>query len=133
MNLVEALLAAADADSGSVGARGRRRDRDATESSAPGSARAHTLLGEHVSVGDRVAIVADNEPAFVTAYLATLAVGAVAVPLNPLAPAQELARELAVVEPALLVASAEHARPRAKGDGARRWAHPAVGARRGSE
>jgi long-chain acyl-CoA synthetase len=44
--------------------------------------------------GDRVAIVCDNEPAFVLAYLAVLGAGLVAVPLNPQSPDRELAREL---------------------------------------
>ena len=51
------------------------------------SARATSLLAARVAPGDRVALIAGNEPAFVTAYLATLAAGAVAVPLNPTAPA----------------------------------------------
>jgi long-chain acyl-CoA synthetase len=71
--------------------------------------RATDVLATRVQPDDRVAIVAGNEPAFVTAYLATLAVGAVAVPLNPAAPANELARELDVVAPVLVVASPEHA------------------------
>jgi len=73
------------------------------------SARATSLLAARVAPGDRVALIAGNEPAFVTAYLATLAAGAVAVPLNPTAPAQEIARELAIVTPTLVVASPEHA------------------------
>ena len=52
------------------------------------SARATSLLAARVAPGDRVALLAGNEPAFVTAYLATLAAGAVAVPLNPTAPAR---------------------------------------------
>jgi long-chain acyl-CoA synthetase len=63
-------------------------------------------LSETVSPGDRVAILAGNEAVFVVAYLATLAVGGVAVPLNPASPSQELARELEVVAPALLFTSA---------------------------
>ena len=57
------------------------------------AAHAAALVGDRVSIGDRVALIAGNEPAFVTAYLGTLAAGAVAVPLNPAAPSQELARE----------------------------------------
>jgi long-chain acyl-CoA synthetase len=67
------------------------------------------MVAAHASPGDRVALIAGNEPAFVTAYLAILAAGAVAVPLNPTAPAQEIARELAIVTPALIVTSPEHA------------------------
>jgi long-chain acyl-CoA synthetase len=72
-------------------------------------AHAAALVADRVSVGDRVALIAGNEPAFVTAYLGTLAAGAVAVPLNPAAPSQELARELNVVAPTLLLASSEYA------------------------
>jgi long-chain acyl-CoA synthetase len=67
--------------------------------------RAHALIAGHAAPGERVAIVAGTEPAFVTAYLGALAAGAVAVPLNPTAPAHELARDLAAVAPALVVAS----------------------------
>jgi long-chain acyl-CoA synthetase len=73
------------------------------------AARAGGLLQARVNVGDRIAVLAGNEPAFVSAYLGTLAAGAVAVPLNPAAPAHELARQLEIAAPALLVASPEHA------------------------
>lgn len=55
------------------------------------------LAGLGVGPGDRVAILCANNWYFVTSYLAVLGVGAVAVPLNPLSPAPELTRELAVV------------------------------------
>ena len=47
-----------------------------------------------VGPGDRVAIVAANGRHFAVAYLATVGMGAVAVPLNPTATADELEREL---------------------------------------
>ena len=47
--------------------------------------------------GDRVALVAPNNWFFVVSYLAALGAGAVVVPLNPMAPAMELERELAAV------------------------------------
>ena len=56
------------------------------------------LAGLGVAPGDRVAIVSANNPTFVTAYLAALGVGAVAVPLNPLSPAPELQRELKEID-----------------------------------
>ena len=56
-----------------------------------------TLAGHGVSPGDRVALVAENDVSFVVGYLATLGLGAVAVPLNPQSPAAELDRELAAV------------------------------------
>jgi long-chain acyl-CoA synthetase len=62
-------------------------------------------LAETVERGDRVAILAGNDAAFVHAYLATLAAGGVAVPLNEASPSLELARQLAIVEPALVIAS----------------------------
>ena len=48
--------------------------------------------------GDRVAIVAANNPYFVVSYLAILGRGCIAVPLNPTSPPAELARQLAVVD-----------------------------------
>jgi len=50
-----------------------------------------------VGDGDRVALVLGNAPQFVVTYLATLGLGAVAVPLNPTSPGPELEAELAVV------------------------------------
>jgi long-chain acyl-CoA synthetase len=61
------------------------------------------VLSADVDAGDRVAILAGNDDAFVVAYLATLAAGGVAVPLNPVAPDAEIARELEVVEPAVVL------------------------------
>jgi long-chain acyl-CoA synthetase len=56
--------------------------------------------------GDRVAVLAGNEPAFVAAYLGVLLAGAVAVPLNTGSPSHELVVELDAVEPVLVLASA---------------------------
>ena len=47
-----------------------------------------------VSRGDRVALLAANGRHFAVAYLATVGMGAVAVPLNPTATADELEREI---------------------------------------
>jgi long-chain acyl-CoA synthetase len=55
------------------------------------------LIARGVAPGDRVAVVASNNPSFVAAYLGVLGVGGVAVPLNPLSPLPELGRELAMV------------------------------------
>ena len=55
------------------------------------------LVSEGVSAGDRIAIVAGATPGFAVAYLATVGLGAVAVPLNPHSPPAELERELAAV------------------------------------
>lgn len=47
--------------------------------------------------GDRVGIVCGNNRYFVVAYLATIGAGMVAVPLNPVSPAVELAHQLTTV------------------------------------
>jgi long-chain acyl-CoA synthetase len=51
-----------------------------------------------------VAIATGNNWYFVSTYLAVLGLGAVAVPVNPLAPAPEIQHELAVTEARVLVA-----------------------------
>lgn len=56
-----------------------------------------------VGVGDRVALVCGNKVPFVVTYLATTGLGAVIVPLNPASPALELQRELAAVDPVVVV------------------------------
>src|SRR4051812_44276874 len=53
--------------------------------------------------GDRVALMCGNGHPFVIAYFAVVGLGAVAVPLNPLSPALELQRQLAVVGAAAVV------------------------------
>ena len=45
------------------------------------------LVELELAPGDRVAIASGNDSYFVTAYLAVLGAGLVAVPLNPLSPA----------------------------------------------
>src|SRR5439155_20837342 len=55
------------------------------------------LAGLGIERGDRVAIVYANNRFFVVTYLATLGLGAVAVPLNPASPSAELERQLADV------------------------------------
>jgi long-chain acyl-CoA synthetase len=62
------------------------------------------LTGLGVAPGDRVAILCGNTRQFVISYLATVGVGAIAVPLNPASPAPELERELIAVEPVALIA-----------------------------
>jgi long-chain acyl-CoA synthetase len=70
-----------------------------------------------VAPGDRVAIVAANNPSFVAAYLGVLGAGAVAVPLNPLSPPPELERELALVGAGLALVD-DTGRPPLPGDAA---------------
>jgi len=55
------------------------------------------LVGLGLVPGDRVAIVCGNNGYFVSAYLAVLGAGLVAVPLNPTSPPKELQREIAAV------------------------------------
>lgn len=52
-----------------------------------------------VAPGDTVALICGNSTTFVIAYLATLGVGAVAVPMNVVSPAAEIDRELHVIDP----------------------------------
>ena len=54
-----------------------------------------TRLG--VGQGDRVALVCANGRPFVASYLGILGIGAVAVPLSPTSPANELQRQLSAV------------------------------------
>jgi len=61
------------------------------------------LAGLGIERGDRVAIVYANNRFFVVTYLATLGLGAVAVPLNPASPSAELERQLADVGAAVVV------------------------------
>jgi long-chain acyl-CoA synthetase len=56
-----------------------------------------------VGMGDRVAIVCGNDRHFVISYLATIGIGAIAVPLNPASPSPELQHEIAVVEPVAII------------------------------
>src|SRR5204862_2035368 len=61
------------------------------------------LVEAGVRRGDRVAIVAANNIAFVVTYFAVLGVGAVAVPLNPTSPVSELRAEVAAVDAKVVV------------------------------
>jgi long-chain acyl-CoA synthetase len=67
------------------------------------------LVAAGLGPGDRAALLAGNEPAFVVGYLAVLGAGGIAVPLNPAAPAAELERDLAATTPAALVVGHEGA------------------------
>jgi long-chain acyl-CoA synthetase len=57
------------------------------------------LAAAGVAPGERVALLAGNEPAFVVGLFGALGVGAAVVPLNPQAPPAELARQMAAVGP----------------------------------
>lgn len=63
------------------------------------------LADRGVGPGDRVALVAGNDTAFVEAYLAVLHTGAVAVPLEPAAPPAERAAQARVTAPRFVLSS----------------------------
>lgn len=65
-----------------------------------------SLVEMGVNRNDRVALLCGNGRWFVVGYLATVGMGAIAVPLNPLSPTPELQRELEVVDPAIVVVEA---------------------------
>ena len=94
MNLAQ-IIEPHDADSIALISRGRATTygglRDQVAHLRGGLAR----LG--VGRGDRVALLCSNGRFFVDTYLATIGLGAVAVPLNPLSPAPEIEREIATV------------------------------------
>jgi long-chain acyl-CoA synthetase len=103
VNLFDVLLTGRPPDSTALqGARGTTTYAQLAEAAARlGGA----LVARGVEPGDRVAIASAEDEEFVTAYLAVLHVGAVAVPLNPSAPPGELERELATVSPRLALAA----------------------------
>jgi long-chain acyl-CoA synthetase len=76
---------------------------------------AGALAASGVGPGERVAIVSHNDVGFVTAYLAALWAGGVAVPLNPQAPPSVLAAQADRVQASVVVlgagAEALHDRP----------------------
>src|SRR5581483_6227309 len=101
MNLVELLVrAGAPGSPALLGRRGATTYGSLVEQSERLGAQ---LVGLGVHPTDRVVISSYNDEELVVAYLATLHVGAVAVPLNPQAPPAELERELAAVEPVVVL------------------------------
>ncbi len=62
------------------------------------------LQGLGIETGDRVAVACGNNWYFVVSYLAALGAGSVVVPVNPSAPAPELAKYLQVTGAKLLIA-----------------------------
>src|SRR5262249_28670780 len=67
---------------------------------------AHGLIARGVAPGDRVAFVCPNLPEGVLAYHGTIAAGAIAMMLNPLSTADELAKYFKVGSPRLATAVA---------------------------
>jgi long-chain acyl-CoA synthetase len=108
VNLADALLAGAD-DAPDRPALVGPEPHSYSELAARAAGVAALLDGDALAAGDRVAIVAGNEASFVAAYLGVMRAGAVAVPLNPASPSHELAREVDVVQPRVVLASTAHA------------------------
>ena len=65
-----------------------------------------SLMQLEIKPGDRVAMMCGNGRWFVVAYLATVGMGAIAVPLNPLSPTPELEKELEAVDPIAVLVEA---------------------------
>lgn len=65
-----------------------------------------SLMQMEIKPGDRVAMMCGNGRWFVVAYLATVGMGAIAVPLNPLSPTPELEGELEAVDPIAVLVEA---------------------------
>ena len=108
MNLASLLLSSAATDP--AGPAVLHDGRTLTFAELDGMARRlATCIAGRAGRGDRVAIVAGNEPWFVAAYLGVLAAGAVAVPLNPSSPALELTGELSTVGAKIVLVTAPFA------------------------
>lgn len=103
MNLASVLLRTAAAAPDAVALVDGSRSVSFAELEAAAAGRATALAAAGLGPGDRVALVLGNDVDFVVTYLGALWAGAVAVPLNPAAPAPELARRLGVVRPTLVV------------------------------
>jgi benzoate-CoA ligase family protein len=74
----------------------------------------HALADRGVGPGDRVALVVNDEPAFVAWFLGAMRSGAIPVPLSTMLTGGDLAAIVADARASLVVASAEHA-PRTGG------------------
>jgi long-chain acyl-CoA synthetase len=66
---------------------------------------AYGLVAAGIARGERVALLGPNSPDWIVAYLATIAAGAVAVPLDPQATAESTETALAHAEPKAVIAS----------------------------
>jgi len=100
MNLAS-IIDSHDAGKTAIISRGRATSYGALREQVEGFRGSLAALG--VGAGDRVALLCGNGRWFAVSYLATLGLGAIAVPLNPLSPSPELERELATVDPDLAV------------------------------
>ncbi len=103
MNLVETLLGSGAPDAAAlVGMRGVTSYSELRDQS---ELLGGQLAARGVEPGDRVVVMSGNDEVFVVSYLAALRVGAIVVPLNPLAPPAEVEREISSVEPKLALAA----------------------------
>jgi long-chain acyl-CoA synthetase len=112
VNLVSVLLAAASERPDAVAIEAAAGGDRATYAELEGTAArvAGGLTGAGVQPGDRVVVVAGNDLTFVHAYLGVLWAGAIAVPLNPHAPAGEIEARAAGVGASLVIGTAPGAR-----------------------
>ena len=62
------------------------------------------LSAQGIGAGDRVMLMGGPAPEFVASLVGVLRAGAVAVPVNPLAPPPEMRAEIASIDPSLIVA-----------------------------
>lgn len=83
---------------------------------------AHQLKSIGIKSGDRVALLAENSQEWVVSYLATMALGAVIVPVNTRLQPQELDEVLDDCEPVLVIADGSQA-----GKLPPRWSQMAIG------
>jgi long-chain acyl-CoA synthetase len=102
VSLLEVLLGAGAPEATAL--RGARGETSYARLADDAARLAGALAARGVTPGDRIVIASAEDEAFVTAYLAVLHVGGIAVPVNPMAPPRELERELASVEPRLSLA-----------------------------
>jgi long-chain acyl-CoA synthetase len=93
VNLVSVLLEPAGASPDAIALIDGDRTVSYGELEALAAEAAHGIAHLGITPGDRVAIACHNDVAFVTAYLGALWAGAVAVPLNPLAPPSVIAAQ----------------------------------------
>ncbi len=66
---------------------------------------ASLIAAENITPGDRVVILGHNSAEFVVSYLAVLSSGAVVVPLDPISKEAEMARDISLVDPKLIITS----------------------------
>jgi len=91
------IIDAHDAESTAVISRGRATTYGELRRQVEAFRGSLTQLG--VKPGDRIAMLCGNGRWFVVAYLATIGMGAIAVPMNPLSPSPELEGELVAIDP----------------------------------